>query len=719
MIAPLIKPIRLQGGTFYTFSSASEDLGLSFNDSQKKFRFSKYALLNIPNIGNPANGENLMNFSNTPGGFSSIDNSKVLNDYLAESFQNYCLNLEATITSGATYDVNVDKTVSERIFYKWLKETGAIRFRNAIIGTEQAATSFGNLYVEEDESASYSRVIKQVGDINVLNTVRNNNNSFSEVYVYIPTSQGNTPVVLFNSVADSNYFAGQVFTNSPTNPANNEYINGRGPTTVHPAGLSIFAFFDSDTNTFTTPDPTNVNITANFYYFSPTTSAWIQNGNADFKWWYTNPIADSYYTESAFNDAATDRFKIESTNKTAEFRRSRLDGISAVFNTNAYAGISNAGASVIDFGTYNETAAAQTFDFNAVLVYYDLYNPTSGEISATNLFGILFLDNVDLLSTGGGYIPRLTKYKPNSFTGDNGNSFAFRINLKFDVNSQDTSVETSINDYNPYSMQLYMDALNKMVDSYNILLQNNAAVATLGSEVSQLKSLILTQTNLDEINKKIANIQTLIDENGLIYANNSNILTLIQRNYDEITNIYKNFTSVQMSYNIDVFAPGNGIFLDKTQAGGIKIVNTNQMFAIGQKPLVAISSDFTTNSSSRSYIHPLINYTNYLKITDGAVSTPYNADRDIIIYIDDSNFAWSAGQSMRFSFTYGLDMSNTNGNYNFIVYTDASDKLNTGFPYSAEVAYITYTDFEKHGNKPIIEIVCLNPTTYQFAVDIF
>ncbi len=49
-IAPLIKPVRLQGGTFYTFSSASEDLGLSFNTATKKFRFSKFALLDLPDI---------------------------------------------------------------------------------------------------------------------------------------------------------------------------------------------------------------------------------------------------------------------------------------------------------------------------------------------------------------------------------------------------------------------------------------------------------------------------------------------------------------------------------------------------------------------------------------------------------------------------------------------------------------------------------------------
>lgn len=718
MIAPLIKPIRVQGGTFYTFSSASEDLGLSFNDSQKKFRFSKYALLNIPDIGNPALGENLMNFSNSPGGYSSIDGAKTLNDYLAESFQNYCLNLEAMITSSPSYDINLDRTVSERVFYKWLKETGAIRFREATIGTEQSATIYGTHYVEEDESLTYSRVVKQIGDINVLNTVRNNNNAFSEVYVYVPTSQGNTPVVLFKTVADANYDVTQVFTNTPTDPLNNEYIYGRTGSTVQPAGLSIEAFFDSDTNVFEVTDPFGAS--AHYYYYSPATSSWIQDGNAGFQWWYSNPVANSYFTEpGSFLDSTNDKFKIESVNKTVEFTRSRLDGISAEFDTAVYSGISAGGLVVKDFGTYNETPAAQTFDFNAILVYYDLYDPATGVAAATNLFGVLFLDNVDPLPTGGGYIPRLTKYKPNSFTGDNGNSYAFRINLKFDVNAQDTSVETSINDYNPYSLELYMDALNKMVDAYNVLLQNNATVAALSAQVTNLQSLILSQTNVDDINTQLAEIQTTLTNNGAIYTNNQNLLNLIQRNYEEITNIYSNFTSVQMSYNIDLFAPGDGIFLDKSQAGSVKVINTNQMFAIGLKPIVSIAGDFTTNPSSFSYEHKLINFTNYLKITDGAASVPYVCDRDVIIYINDANFKWKAGQTMRFSFKYGLNLQNSSGNFNFIIYTDATDSLNTGFPYSAEAAFVTYLDFENKGNSPIIEVICLDPATYQFAVDIF
>jgi hypothetical protein len=717
MIAPLIKPIRLQGGTFYTFSSASEDLGLTFNNSQKKFKFSKFALLNIPDIKNPASGENFIGLSNSPGAYADIDGSKTINDYFGESFQNYCLNLEAIIASDPTYDPSVDRSVSERVFYKWLKEIGAIRFQEAVVG-QTSSSIYGIRWVEEADSPTYSKVVKYVGDINILNSVRNNFNAFSEIYIYIPTSHGNTPTVLFNSVADANYGPNRVFTNTPVNPLAAEYLYGRDGATVQPAGLSTFAFYDSDTFTFTVSDPFGA--PADYYYYDITTGSYIQQGNPGFQWWFSNPVSNTYFLEpGSFGDATTDRFKIESINKSVEFRRSRLDGIGLEFNPVVYAGINNVATGLVDFGTFNETAAAQTFDFNAVLIYYDLYDPANPSNSTTNLFGVLFLDNVDPLPSGGGFIPRLTKYKPNSLTGDNGNSYAFRINLKFDVNTQDTAIETNINDYNPFSLQMYMDALNEMNQAVSILLENNQIVNDLQSKFAELQDFILTNENAEEIQLRLAELEDSISDNATIFANTSNILNLIQRNYQEITNIYQGNTSIEMSYNLDILVPGQGIFLDKSSAGSVKVVNTNQAFNIGVQPLVSILSDFSANPTNYSYVKKLIDFSNYLKITDGSPNNPYIVDRDVIIYIDDSTKKWEKGQKIRISFTNGIDLDNTNGKFNFIIYSDAQDTLNTGFPYSAEIGFVTYLDFENKGNSPIIELICIDPATYTFATDIF
>jgi hypothetical protein len=717
MIAPLIKPIRLQGGTFYTFSSASEDLGLTFNNSQQKFKFSKFALLNIPDIKTPQNGENYIGFSNTPGAFSDIDGAKNNNDYFAESFQNYCLNLEAIASSDENYDPSVSRTISERVFYKWLKEIGAVRFREAVAG-EISSSTFGVRWVEEDDSSTYKKVVRYIGDINILNSVRNNFNAFSEVYIYIPTSHGNTPTVLFDAIGDANYGPGRVFTNAPVNPLAAEYLYGRNASTVQPAGLSTIAFYDSDLPNFTTPDPYG-GPNASFYYYQPVTGTYIQQGFPGFQWWFPTPVANSYFLEpGSFGDANNDTFRIESANKTVTYKRSRLDGISLEFNPSVYAGISG-NPLVTEFGQFNETGLAQTFDFNAVLVYYDLYDPANPSNSTTNLFGVLFLDNIDPLASGGGYMPRLTKYKPNSLTGDNGNSYAFRINLKFDVNSQDTAVETNINNYNPYSLELYMDALNEMNSAVSLLVGNQEQINNLQAKFTELQSFILTNENAEDIKLKIAELEDAIGDNGQIFANTTNLLNLIQRNYTEITNIYQNQTSVEMAYNLDILIPGPGIDLDKSQAGQVKFINKNQMFNLGAAPLTAVLTDFAINPESYSQTRNLLEYTNYVKITDGTPNNPAILDRDVIIYIDDTVTKWQKGQVYRISFANGIDLDNTNGKFNFIVYTDAADALNTGFAYSAEAAFITYLDFEKRDNVPTIEIICINPATYEFTVDIF
>ena len=73
-----------------------------------------------------------------------------------ESLQNYALNLEELIISDATYDNTTNLTVTERVFFKWLKECGALRFREASV-LEQAGTATGLRFVEEDEVTTGSR----------------------------------------------------------------------------------------------------------------------------------------------------------------------------------------------------------------------------------------------------------------------------------------------------------------------------------------------------------------------------------------------------------------------------------------------------------------------------------------------------------------------------------------------------------------------------------
>ena len=205
---PYIRPLQLQGGTFYTFSSAAEDLALTFNNTVNKFRFSKYVLLDIPEFRKPVYGENSIQFDTmdstfldvAEGAFNLVSPNN-LSPNLEVSFQNYCLNLEATLLSDDNYNPTLKRNVSERVFWKWLKELGAVRFRpatsNEVIPTlDQNLTGLtggfpysDKRWTEEDDFSTgngsvtprYSRVVKYIGECDIVNSVQHKNNSYSEV----------------------------------------------------------------------------------------------------------------------------------------------------------------------------------------------------------------------------------------------------------------------------------------------------------------------------------------------------------------------------------------------------------------------------------------------------------------------------------------------------------------------------------------------------------
>jgi hypothetical protein len=134
---PFIRPLQVQGGTFYSFSSSAEDLSFTFNNSINKFKFSKFALLNIPPINNGDPLGNSLKLNAPDSAFIDYATSadQIItgnaNVDFSQSFQSYCLNLESTILSSSDYNSDIKQTVAERVFFKWIKEIGGIRYQKA------------------------------------------------------------------------------------------------------------------------------------------------------------------------------------------------------------------------------------------------------------------------------------------------------------------------------------------------------------------------------------------------------------------------------------------------------------------------------------------------------------------------------------------------------------------------------------------------------------
>jgi hypothetical protein len=687
MATPLIRTPQVSGGVFYAFASAAKDLSKTFNNDQLKFQFSKYALLNIPNIEVPLHKENYIQFRTIDGAiFNGLNSDNNVN--LAESFQNYALNIEALLMADNDYDISLKRSVSERVFFKWLKELGAIRFKDASV-TEKSLNA-GTLFTEEKIATSgtrrYSRVVEYLGDIDVTNNVDKGGQAYTEIYFNVPTRVGNTPVVLFEPISDTNYLPDMIIS-----PGNSEFIYGRNSSTLQPDGLSISAFYDED-----------VAIT----YTDPLA-----------KWWnVSNP--DSYFTDPfTFEDSTS----VEITKYPGDYPgadaftpitylRNRLDGISIDWNADDYYDIA-VDPEISTIQEYNSSYKAKNFSFNAILVYYDLYDVSNPDNRATNLYGVIFIDNVtDTASTS--YIQRFEKFKPNLVTGLNGNSYGLKLNLNFDTSVDNSTIETIINDYSQFSMDLFIDTSVQLQEATRILLQSQNSLIDVNNRVNELETMIFSQEDVNELKDRMTSLEAQVNNAQLALSNSNSIIDLIASTSDTITQIVNGTIPINLQYNVDVLKPGDGIQLDKSTPNIVRVINTVQQYNINGI-FTDVNFNFPINSSSplnlnqnviKSYIK-LETFTNMIR-----VNTENSALADVKIYIDDSAVSFKEGQTVRFSFDTDF---NLNGK-NVIIYTDKLNKFGQG-SLGLAIGTITSVDLS---TKPIFELICLDNINYTFAIDI-
>lgn len=718
---PFIRPLQVQGGTFYSFSSAAEDLSFTFNNSINKFKFSKFALLNIPslNIGDSLGNSLKLNAPDSAFLDYATNAQQIItgdsNIDFSQSFQSYCLNLESTILSSTTYNADLKQTVAERVFFKWLKEIGGIRFQPASSTQVSPLLNQANVtvvdglptnqirWVEGDPTAAtgsygltgstYNRVVQYIGNLDIVNSVKNNNNTYSEVYVYVPTKDGNTPTVLFKNVLDPNYYPDYAWTNSPSDPLNDEYLQGRAYDELNPSGLTNLAIFDDDV------------LGAPSSSYEDTSNGSTGDGN----WYSPRATANTYFTDSTFTDPTSLILTKEYNSVSQTYVRTKLDSIGIDFDPDSYQQIvSDPSISTIE--EFNSTAAAEDFEFNCVLVYYDVYDPANPIDSATNLYGVLFLDDVQNSGSNIYSIPTLQKYKPNIVTKLNGNSYGFKINLKFDVDIDQTGVEQAINDYSPFSLSMFMDAMNVLQDATSTLNNTASTYSSLAQRVSNLEDLALTGDTAFNFTRRIEFLEQALSANQALFNNTQQIMGLINQNYELIRALINGQTSVEISYNLDLIKQGLGIIVDRSIPNQLILSNSNQNYNISD------DGGVVTLSTTSSNVINLRDFGNYSKhINNG---TPITLTSDLVIRINDKDVKWKKGQVYRFSFGDQIYP----GDYNISFLTDSTGSYPldspSGVSYGNLMVTLTETEFASKGYLPVIDIICTNPDTLTFQVDL-
>lgn len=698
---PLIKTPQADGGTFYTFSSSARDLSKTLNNDNLKLVFSKFVLLNIPDFDklDPntfSNYENYMQFDTIDGMIASGGLKGDPNVNFTESLQNYALNLEELIISDANYDNTVQRSVAERVFFKWMKETGAMRFR-AATNLEKNPGVTRPLFVEEDEqptgSRQYRRVVKYIGDIDIVNNVDKAGEAYTELYINVPTEVGGTPTILFDTISDSNYQP------SLKIQGKDEFILGRNASTVQPQGLSINAFYDYD-------QP--------LLGLGP---AGYTDPNAN---WMDEPTppttTDSYFTEPVTftNHVSVDIRKYPADYGSpagftgSAYVRSELDGISVDFTANDYEQIIT-DPTISTIPQFNGTDLASTFEFNSVLVYYDLVDTSNTANTVTNLYGILLVDNITP-TTDGGYIQRYPKYKPNKVTGQNGNSYGFKINLRFDASPGTAGIDTIVNDYNTFSMQLFSEATAQLQESAKIFQTQQLEISELDQKVQTLENQITNVADVTSLQAQITSVQDQLDNANLAFANDTVLLDLIAKNSDEIQSLANGNVPISLQYNTDVVRQGTGITVDTNVPNLITISLATQEYTFmvpfdNSEVQITTVNPLNLNQAIPQVFTELRSYTNMLRL-----DTVNEAGGDLNIYVNDTGIQWKTGQTLRLTFNNSLDI----GSRNIRVWTDAPSRLNTG-SYGVSMGVIQNAEIS---SKPIIEFICTEQGVLSFVHDV-
>jgi hypothetical protein len=132
MATPLIRIPQEQGGTMYAFSSAARDLTRAYYNPDINFEYSKFALIDIPAVSIPSNGENFIQFSNLyQASGSDYHPDENANIDFAQTLQNYALNFENFILTDDDFDNTLYSSDAEKILFKWLHHLGAFEVKTA------------------------------------------------------------------------------------------------------------------------------------------------------------------------------------------------------------------------------------------------------------------------------------------------------------------------------------------------------------------------------------------------------------------------------------------------------------------------------------------------------------------------------------------------------------------------------------------------------------
>ena len=357
----------------------------------------------------------------------------------------------------------------------------------------------------------------------------------------------------------------------------------------------------------------------------------------------------------------------------------------------------------------------EDFEFNAILIYYDVLEKTETpgvKRTATNLYGILFLDNVKDLTPGvasnntqQGYIQRYPKKKETVY--GNGNSYGLKIDLKIDTIGDSNTYYIEVPDENyqkdkVVSFMLYNNALEQLQKCIDVFYTQMYDITKLKERISSLENTYMGVDTITSMKEDISRLYGMCEGNELV--DTAALLGLIDANSKKLDNIMNGGKDLKLQFDTDVIQAGAGISITKPSLNKV-VINAEQKYSIN-----TVTDGTMTDNEEVSPTHQIsttaVSKICNIKLRPGEnfaviyIDDQGESGSNFYINIDDSDCNWEVGQSLKLYFkceTGELKFTDPIGNGVIIKPTS-----NSSIP-------ITGAEFE--GNN-LIEIICIAENTF-------
>lgn len=451
------------------FSNLAEFQSANINDDQY---FPEYLWKEREVVDWDFNGWYITTGNNLVLQFSSTSNLRVgdivnIHDCLSASLVPELSGAETTegIQCKVTQVIPADTTFGQRVVFS----TDPIAPVSNVIEDENLLSVTGKAKLV------YNRLVQYIGEIQGVSNVQESNRSYTEVHASIPDHTGQTPDILFRTMTDVNYKPGLSFPILPQQyqPEILGAESFSSPIVSTPQNYpgSYFGQFDTVDFTYETSNGDSIRRRGSYYGVNGNLNSPVINGNT-------------------------------------------IDGISLDFNTAHYVKMNILNRAITNFDQFNalevNNQPPTAFEFNAILWYYSVED-TNGNVR-NNLYGISFLDNPDnnvIPEETGLRFPTYKKFVTNG-TQD-GTAYQFSLNLNFNIindNLQDAYNPDAINSM--FSMNLFNDSMRRLASTNDSFLNLLADYGNIKDEITNIKGLVYTQTDLTTINSKIQNLESLL-----------------------------------------------------------------------------------------------------------------------------------------------------------------------------------------------------------------